>query len=344
MEKNKFYEKMLEITEYNLLDKLPDPFLFNDGTRVKTKEDWEKRRKEIFKTAVEMQYGEIPPAPEFFKVEPISFSYPCVYKITTGTKKKQFTFDMYVFKGQGEGKKPSVISGDLCFKYFFDKEYVHTFTDNGINFVAFTRTDLAPDIAAYNLRPLDTNSNEYLLARETLNKMEDGNPTGILKELYPEHSFGTIAAWAWGYSRCVDALEVLGFADMDYIAFTGHSRGGKTAALAGALDERATIVNPNATCAGAYGSYRIKIKAKGEDGTEKESEPLSNIYKHFPAWLGSEMRNYIDREELLPFDAHFLKALVAPRVLLVTEASHDIMDNPVAVFRLLRPQVRFINF
>lgn len=333
METNKFYEKMLEITEYNLLDKLPDPFLFNDGTRVKTKEDWEKRRKEIYKTAVEMQYGEILPTPEVLKVEPVNFGYPCVYKITTGTDKRQFTFDMYVFKGVGEEKKPSVISGDLCFKYFFDKEYVHTFTDNGINFVAFNRTDLAPDIAAYNLRALDSESKEYQLARETLDKMENGDPTGVLKEIYPEYSFGTVAAWAWGYSRCVDALEILGFADMEYIAFTGHSRGGKTAALAGVLDERATIVNPNASCSGGYGSYRIKIKAKGEDGTEKESEPLSNIYKHFPTWLGSEMRNYIDREELLPFDAHYLKALVAPRVLLVTEAAHDIMANPVGSYQ-----------
>ena len=333
MEKCKFYEKMLEITEYNLLEKLPDPFLFDDGTRVKTKEDWKKRRKEIYKTAIELQYGEIPPKPEVLKVEPVNFGYPCVYKITTGTEKKQFTFDMYVFKGTGEGKKPSVISGDLCFKYFFDKEYVHTFTDNGINFVAFNRTDLAPDIAAYNLRALDRQSKEYQLARETLDKMEKGDPTGVLKETYPEYSFGTVAAWAWGYSRCVDALEILGFADMEYIAFTGHSRGGKTAALAGALDERAAIVNPNATCAGANGSYRIKIKAKGEEGTEKESEPFSNIYKHFPTWLGSKMRNYIDREELLPFDAHYLKALVAPRVLLVTEASHDIMANPVGSYQ-----------
>ena len=38
---------------------------------------------------------------------------------------------------------------------------------------------------------------------------------------------------------------------MSCVTFTGHSRGGKTAALAGVLDERAAIVNPNETCAGS---------------------------------------------------------------------------------------------
>ena len=62
-------EDMLNITEYKVLGKLPDPFIFDDGTPVKTKADWEKRRKEIYKTAIELQYGTMPPKPEVFKVE-----------------------------------------------------------------------------------------------------------------------------------------------------------------------------------------------------------------------------------------------------------------------------------
>ena len=100
--------------------------------------------------------------------------------------------------------------------------------------------------------------------------------------------------------------------------------------LAGALDERAAIVNPNEACAGGCSCYRLNIKAIVEDGvTERSSEPLSNIFHHFPLWLGSGMREYIGRENELPFDSHFLKALVAPRVLFVSEAASDIMANPV---------------
>ncbi len=60
-------KKLIDITENKVLGKLPDPFVFDDGTRVKTADDWERRRKEIYKTAVELQYGTIPPEPEFSK-------------------------------------------------------------------------------------------------------------------------------------------------------------------------------------------------------------------------------------------------------------------------------------
>ena len=33
-------EKLIQITEFDLLGKLPDPFLFNDGSRVKDAADW----------------------------------------------------------------------------------------------------------------------------------------------------------------------------------------------------------------------------------------------------------------------------------------------------------------
>ena len=99
--------------------------------------------------------------------------------------------------------------------------------------------------------------------------------------------------------------------------------------LAGALDERAAIVNPNATCACGCSCYRLKITAITEDGVEEESETLGPITKSFPKWLSPEMNAYIDREELLPFDSHYLKAMVAPRVLFVSEAASDIWANPV---------------
>lgn len=41
------------------------------------------------------------------------------------------------------------------------------------------------------------------------------------------------------------------------------------------------------------------------------------------------MKNYIGRENELPFDTHFLKALVAPRILFVSEAAGDIWANPI---------------
>ncbi len=330
------HEDLIQIKKYELLGELPDPFVFDDGTRMTSAEDWSRRRAEIYKTAIELQYGTMPPEPEFLTVEPMylgGVGVPNSYRITTGRKECPINFNMYIFKADTKEPAPAVISGDLCFKYGFDREYVDTFLNNGINLVLFNRTELAPDIAGYNIAKLRKNSGEAKLAREILDGLENGNCLGQVKRAYPDYTFGAVGAWAWGYSRCVDALELLGNVDMGMIAFTGHSRGAKTAALAGALDERAAIVNPNATCSGAYSGYRINIEAKTESGEIKESEPLSNIFYHFPAWLGAGMREYIGREDELPFDSHYLKAMVAPRVLFVSEAASDIMANPVGSYQ-----------
>ena len=69
-----FDENLITVTKYEVLSLLPDPFLFDTGKRVKTKEDWDKRREEIYKYAVELQYGTIPPFPEVLKYDLIYLS------------------------------------------------------------------------------------------------------------------------------------------------------------------------------------------------------------------------------------------------------------------------------
>lgn len=330
------HEDLIKITQYDVKGKLPDPFLCNDGTRLTDPKDWEKRRKEIFESAVTLQYGHMPPEPEFLEVEPIYVSKkgrPNSYRIITGRRDHPVSFVMVLFKTDREEKCPVVVSGDLCFPYAFDKEYLNTFLDNGINFCTFNRCELAPDVAASSLKNIGEQNGEYELTSEVFEVIKTKNCGGALKACYPEYDFGATAAWAWGYSRVVDALEILGNVDLDMIAFTGHSRGGKTALLAGAVDTRAAIVNPNAPCMGGGSCYRLRIKAITEDGEEKPSEPLENICRVFPAWMGPEMDRYVDREEELPFDTHYLLSLVAPRVLFSSEAASDIWSNPVGIWQ-----------
>ena len=301
-----FDDTLIKVTDYEVLGELPDPFLKSDGTRVSSVREWQEQRKALYKTAVELQYGTLPPEPEFLDVDVLYESQKsCSYKIITGKRNHPVSFYMKVICPSSKGPHPAIIDGDMCFMYSFDKDFTHTVTDNGILLVLFDRTELAHDIT------------------------DEGPRKGQLYECYPEYTFGALGAWAWGYSRCVDALEKLGIADMSCITFTGHSRGGKTAALAGAVDERAAIVNPNATCAGACGCYRIHMKAIKENNTEGESEQLKHIIGQFPFWFGPELGNYKDNEAELPFDCHFLKALVAPRILFVSEAASDIWSNPI---------------
>ncbi|MFA7636218.1 MAG: hypothetical protein WCX81_00485 [Monoglobales bacterium] len=297
---------IIKITKYDVLDKLPDPFIFENGDRVNTKEDWNKRKKEIYNTAVEFQYGTMPPNPEFLEIEELFISGKRKnYRIITGTKENPVIFSMYVFLPNKDGKFPVIIDGDMCFNYAFSESFIKTITENDIAYVLFDRTELAPD--RYN----------------------DGKRIGQMYKTYPEYTFGALGAWAWGYSRCVDALEKLDITDLSLISFTGHSRGGKTALLAGVLDERAAIVNPNATCAGSGSCYRLHIEAETEDGDIARSETLNDLATNFPFWIGPEMLKYKEREKELPFDCHFLKAMVAPRILFLSEAASDIWSNPV---------------
>ena len=303
-------ETTIQITDYKVLGKLPDPFLKPDGTRVTDPAEWAQQRKHLYKTAVELQYGTMPPAPEFVEVETLHNSdgkyTDSSYRITTGTKACPVTFGMRIFRPALADKHiPVVINGDLCFNYAFRQDFVNTFLNENIAVVLFNRTELAHDIK------------------------NEGRGKGALYRTYPDYTFGAVGAWAWGYSRVIDALEQLDLFDLHCVALTGHSRGGKTVALAGALDERATIVNPNEACAGGCGCYRIHIHATPEDGKPFRSETLADIWKNYPFWFGPAVGDYVHREAELPFDSHFLKALIAPRVLFVSEATADIWANPV---------------
>jgi len=335
MQNSRVNENTTNVTKYELMSKLPDPFLFNDGTRVKTKEDWSKRRKELYETTVNLHFDGMPPEPEFLEVEPLCYGTINIFRIKTGRREYPVIMDMYLFKACSKSNNaPVVISGDMCFGRAFNKPFIEAITSQDINFVLFNRTELAPDISSYNLADLKTTeTGEYDLGDEIWQSMQNGDCCGQLKRCYPDAKFSAVSAWAWGYSRCVDALEILGNADLNLIAFTGHSRGAKTAALAGIVDERAAIVNPNATCCGGNSGYRIYMEATMDDGHIEKSERLDNIFRLFPAWMGQGMKEYIGREGELPFDSHEFKAMVAPRVLFVSEGAHDIWANPVGTYQ-----------
>jgi hypothetical protein len=143
--------------------------------------------------------------------------------------------------------------------------------------------------------------------------------------LYPEYSWGTIAAWAWGYSLIIDWLEEQSFVDLDKIVITGHSRGGKTALCAGIYDERIAITVPNSSGGGGTASWRYFDE-------EHERQLISYHDTVFPYWWDENFLQFKDSVEWLPFDAHFNKALIAPRCLLNTHARHDFWANPYGTY------------
>ena len=319
-------ENMLQLVSYKVLGQLPNPFVFEDGTEVRSINDWPPRRKEIAKVTVDMQFGHIPPAPAKLNVELLSIGKSQrSYKITAGSDTKQVSFLMKLILPPGfQNGCPVIVDGDNCANYFIQPGFLNAGLQNGIGWALFDRTELAHDVK------------------------NEGRSQGALYEVYPDYDFGAIGAWAWGYCRCIDALELLGLPEVDlaWIASSGHSRGGKAAILAGAIDERFRVVNPNEACLGGGGCYRIHSTGKYLDLDRWPSETLWDIMEETEFWFGPEMRKYINQEKNLPFDSHFLKSLIAPRVLLVSEAAGDMWANPVGSWQTTmaaQEVYRFLN-
>lgn len=304
------FQNLIKITKYEELGNLPPLLTFEDGTPVRTPQDWQRRREEIYRTAIELQYGQQPPKPEVLRIEPLGLgSRTKTYRIVAGPAGHTVSFRMNVFfPANVPAPWPVAVDGDLCWDYSHDKEFIHAFLDRGIALAVFDRTELASDVRSEGKR-------------------------SPLYRAYPDLTFGALSAWAWGYHRCVDALLELGLADPNCIAFTGHSRGGKATLLAGALDDRAAIVNPNNSGCGGCGCHKVRAAGITEDGDPKGNETLEAIIDQFDYWFSPELAKYYGRAEELPFDQHFVKALVAPRILLEGNAASDLWANPVGSYR-----------
>jgi hypothetical protein len=144
---------------------------------------------------------------------------------------------------------------------------------------------------------------------------------------------GTLAAWAWGFHRCVDYLVTDGDLDPRRIAALGHSRNGKTALLAAAYDERIAIAFPHqAGCGGSAPSR----------GTTGES--VKAINDHFAHWFNARFKEFNAAPERLPFDQHCLVALCAPRPVLFSAAQEDQWANPPGQFEVLRAADQVYRF
>lgn len=297
---------------------LPDLFRFESGRPVRTVNDWPARRRELLGLILGIAYGRLPPVPPCTRGEELhSHAIPRLmgarhsqYRIVTG-RDRSFQFLLHLLVPPGRGPFPVILTGDACWRDVADDIALNVLR-RGYILAEFNRTEIVPDHVPSVRR------------------------TG-LRRVYPKGDYGALAAWAWGYHRCVDFLATLPCADAARVAVVGHSRGGKAALLAGATDERIALTAPNNSGCGGAGCFRYQ---------GPKSETLAVILNAFPHWFSPRLKAFIGREDTLPFDQHSLKALVAPRSLLSTEARGDLWANPSGTWqthRAAREVFRFLG-
>ena len=277
---------------------LPDPLRFSGGDKVCSPSDWPRRRGEMLGLVLGYEYGRVPPPPGNVRVvkelesrEPPhpGFGHRSL-SMVMGPEDQIATIVHFYVPAQGAAPYPVVV------RFGLDASPAPQLTGRGYAYACFNHELLDPDT-------------------------EGGDVVGAAQAAYPDYDWGSLAVWAWGACRILDWLETVPEIDAKKSVITGHSRTGKTALLAGALDERWAIVAPNGSGCGGASLFR---------GTEKGAETLELITlpSRFKSWFKDDFGRFAGKEAYLPFDQHFMRALVAPRVLISTDALGDTWANP----------------
>ncbi|NMP38438.1 MAG: hypothetical protein GX051_10030 [Clostridiales bacterium] len=291
-----------------LYENVPDVMTFCDGRKVKTASDWRDRRQEILEILQQNEYGVFPPPPDTFTSELLerrdSF---CADKaslekhlLCVSVGKKDFSFPVYRLMPKNINNPKAFVfinfRDNIPDEYFPAEEII----DNGFAVYSFCYKDVSCDNGDFSSGAAGM---FFDSAKRSVNAP------------------GKLSIWAWAASRVMDFVISDGVCDIRNVAVIGHSRLGKTALLAAASDERfSCAVSNNSGCAGA-------ALERGKQG-----ERVKDIVKSFPFWFCPRYADYAGNEGAMPFDQHFLLALIAPRRVYVSSAEEDTWADPSAEY------------
>lgn len=281
---------------------LCNPFLKDDGSEISGPEEWSGQRNQYLSFLQENIYGSMPEYTGNISVEiteSVKCYEGCAVREEVALKlfpEEEFKMKISVLRPVCDEKVPVIIwnccrAMEVC---PIEKEII---CERKFALVFFDRETIAMD----------------------------SGQDGILERVYPGYGWGRIAQWTWGISRILDYLDTTEYAWKEHYLVTGHSRGGKVSVCAGILDERIALCHANDSGCGGAGSLQFMGSRFGLG--IGMCETLSGVYHQFPYWWGKKMGQFADSKEI-SFDAHILRALIAPRAVLTTEAYGDTWSNP----------------
>ena len=271
---------------------MPNPYTFLDGSTASSPEEFDRRLEEIRHMYEYYMYGPMPDASE----EEVTYSIQGnVMRVTVTHEGKSASynvnFSLPTTKVYDEAPVLFVFGG------IFQNAYVN---GRGYAVLSINPTELAADQmmrvgAFYDLYPYGAKWTEQ---------------TGVL------------AAWGWGISKAIDALEngaaaELGLTTTDFL-LTGVSRYGKATAVTGAFEERIKITAPSCSGAGGLAMYRYISEGTVYDYTAigrgdaykfGQNEPLSSLRGNSERhWFNDNFQVFKD-ETVMPLEQYMLAAL-----------------------------------
>ena len=300
---------------------LPDPLIFNNGDSVKTPEQWEKRKVEIFEDFDREIYGRVP------------------------ENTPDVTWEVLSEKDTVDGKFPITVKelvghvdNSACPAIAVDIEMTLTTPGN-------TNTSV-PIILEFGWKPpkgwkmpegwklpkqdgptwqqqLLEQGWGYAILVPTSFQADNGAGLreGIIGLMNKGQSrkaddWGTLRAWAWGASRAMDYFETNPDVDETRIAVEGLSRYGKTAIVALAYEPRFAMGLIGSSGAGGA---KILRRIFGE-----QVENLASWQEYH--WFAPNFIKYAGplTPEDMPVDAHELIALCAPRPVFISAGATDV--------------------
>jgi hypothetical protein len=297
---------------------LPDPLTMRDGRRVRDANTWRtERRPEIIQLYEQHIYGRIPS-----RTPPVSWQVAetdaaahngtairkrVAGKIGTAANAPEMNLVVYT-PAQSKTPVPLILLlnfGGGAKPVPQDPPVAADILARGWGYATIIYQEIQPDRI------------------NTFDQGVIGVALGGVTQRAPDE-WGTIGAWAWGVSRALDYLATDRAVDSKQIAVFGHSRLGKTALWASALDERIAAVY--SSCSGEMGA----ALARRDWG-----ETVDDMTQNFPYWFAANFQQWAGRWNEMPVDAHMLIALSAPRPVYVTGGTGDQWADPVGMFQAL---------
>ncbi|TLU96476.1 glucuronyl esterase domain-containing protein [Dyadobacter sediminis] len=325
---------------------LPDPLVFNNGGKVKSAGEWKQRRKEILQILTTQMYGTSPGRPEkmrfdVFDTDKNALNGKATRKQITvhmQEKGKEASFDLLMYiPNKAKQPVPAIIGLNFLGNHAIHNDpgikLTNVWVESSKMFPCAVNGKATEACRGKNAAqwPLDSMMDAgfalVTLYREEIasDRKEEMFQTGV-HTLFPElqnreDNFSTMAAWAWALSRGMDYLETDKDIDAKNVAVFGFSRLGKAALWAGATDERFAMVLSNESGAGGGKQFRR--------GTGENIRRLCTV---FPHWFAKSFSRYMDKDQQLPFDQHFVLALIAPRPVYLATAQGDVNSDPEGEF------------